>query len=54
MNNIFRTIREGDEGKARELCEQLKRNSVKMAVLAIMARNFSHGIGKIIPRPKKE
>lgn len=53
-DEIFRAIREGSEEEARKLCEQLAENANRAAVLAILARNFSHGLGRFHPQKNRE
>ena len=45
-DELFKKIREGDESEARELFENMKQGTLRSAMVAIMARNNSHGIGQ--------
>lgn len=44
-DELFKKIREGNEDEARELFESMRETSLRGAIVAIMARNNSHGIG---------
>lgn len=44
-NELFKKIRESSEEEARKAYDLMRKNSIKHAVLAIMTRNLSHGLG---------
>ena len=43
---LFKKIREGDEEEARKIFDNLMATNMRGTAVAIMARNFSHGVGK--------
>ncbi|MFZ2225962.1 MAG: hypothetical protein WA064_05140 [Candidatus Moraniibacteriota bacterium] len=54
-DELFDKIRNGSEEDAREAYKNMRKNSLKHAVIAIITRNLSHGLGRHLTKtPKKE
>lgn len=45
-DELFDAIRNEDEAEAREKLNKLRETAIRGAIMAIMARNNSHGIGE--------
>jgi hypothetical protein len=45
LEELLDKIRNGDETEAREIVENLQKAALKGAVVSIVSRNMSHGIG---------
>ncbi len=46
--DMFEKIRKGDEAVAKKICRNLQNTALRGAVVAIVSRNNSHGIGEVI------
>ncbi len=46
--DTFEKIRKGDEAVAKKICRNLQNTALRGAVVAIVSRNNSHGIGEVI------
>jgi hypothetical protein len=54
-DELFRKIREGSDEEARKAYNNMRKNNLRHAILAIITRNLSHGLGHHLAKtPKKE
>jgi hypothetical protein len=53
-DSLFDNIRNAPEEEAREKYDNLKKTALRGAALAIISRNFSHGIGQHIRKLAKK
>jgi hypothetical protein len=53
-DELFDKIRNGSEEDARKAYNNMRKNSLKHAVIAIITRNLSHGLGRHLAKILKK